>query len=282
MSTPLYGAVEAGGTKFLLAVGEDPSHLREIHRVATSDHPQLTLDQVVDYFRRQGPLAAIGVASFGPVDFLRGAIGKSPKLAWAGFPIVEAIAKPLNTPVLLDTDVNGAALGEARFGAGAGLDSFLYLTVGTGIGGGAIVDGRPLHGLLHPEMGHLLVRRHVDEATGFTGVCPFHGDCLEGLASGSAMRARWGAGAETLADDHPAWALEAYYLAQACFSMACILSPQRIVIGGGVAGRTTLYPRIHRELAAICGQYLPLPAVVAPALEYPALTGALVMAREAV
>jgi fructokinase len=282
MPEALYGAIEAGGTKFLLAVGEEPAHPREIERVATAADPEETLAQIVDYFRQFGPLAAIGVASFGPIDFERGAIGRTPKAGWGGFPLVDAIAKPLNTRVLLDTDVNGAALGEARFGAGIGLDSFIYLTVGTGIGGGAVVGGRTIHGLLHPEMGHLPVRRHPEDLEGFMGVCPFHRDCLEGMASGSSMRARWGAGAETLPDSHPAWQLEAYYLAQACFSMVCLLSPRRIVIGGGVAARSTLFPRIHRELATIAAGYLPLPAVVAPELDYPALTGALVMAREAV
>jgi fructokinase len=195
--------------------------------------------------------------------------------------LVDSIARPLQVPVVLDTDVNGAALGESLHGAGVGLASFVYLTVGTGIGGGAVLDGRTVHGLLHPEMGHLLLRRHPAEPPEFKGVCPFHGDCLEGLASGTAMRARWGVPAETLDAGHLAWQLEAYYLAQACFSMTCLLSPQRIVIGGGVAQNPALFAKIQRELASVGANYLPLPPVVPPALPFPALTGALAMAHAA-
>jgi fructokinase len=177
--------------------------------------------------------------------------------------------------------VGAAAQGELLYGAGRGLESFVYITAGTGIGGGAVVHGQTLRGLMHPEMGHLLVRRHADEPQGFRGVCPFHGDCLEGMASGPAMAARWGQRAETLEAGHGAWRLEAYYLAQACFSVACLLSPQRIVLGGGVMRQAALFPIIREELARLGNGYLPLPEIVPPELESPALSGALAMARAA-
>jgi fructokinase len=222
------------------------------------------------------------VASFGPVDFARRAIGKTPKLAWQDFPIVETLVRALNVPVVLETDVNAAAIGESLYGAGRGVGTFVYITVGTGIGGGAVIDGKTLHGLMHPEMGHLPLRRHPDEPSGFTGTCPFHGECLEGMASGPAMRARWGQPAETLPPGHPGWGIEAYYIAQACLSLACILSPHRIVVGGGVFSNAALHALVNEELATLVNGYLPLPEVVPPELPLPALTGALAIAGSAV
>jgi len=281
MSGELFGAVEAGGTKFVVAVGDDPAQPLDVRRIPTSNEPEETLAEVVSYFRGQPPLAGIGVASFGPVDFAHGSIGKTPKLAWQDFPIVARLQQALRVPVSLETDVNGAAIGESLYGAGKGVETFVYITVGTGIGGGAIVGGRTLHGLLHPEMGHLPLRRHPDEPGTFHGVCPFHGECLEGMASGPAIRARWGQPAETLPAGHPAWRVEADYLAQACLSLACILSPQRIVFGGGVFSQSGLYALVRGRLASIVNGYLPLPDVVPPALPLPAITGALAMAQAA-
>jgi len=279
MSDGLYGAVEAGGTKFLVAVGTDPAQPREVERIATSADPAETMEAVIAYFRARGPLQGIGVASFGPVDFARRAIGKTPKLPWQGYPLPGTLERALGVRVELDTDVGAAAFGESLYGAGRGLESFVYITVGTGIGGGAVVHGRTLRGLMHPEMGHLLVRRHMEEPAGFGGVCPFHGGCLEGLASGPALQARWGQRAETLPAGHAAWRLEAHYLAQACFTLACFLSPQRIVLGGGVMQQAELFPMIREELARLANGYLPLPEVVPPQLPLPALTGALELAR---
>lgn len=279
MSDGLYGAVEAGGTKFLVAVGTGPAQPREVERIATSADPAETMEAVIAYFRARGPLLGIGVASFGPVDFARGAIGKTPKLAWQGFPLAGTLGRALGVRVEFDTDVSAAALGESLYGAGRGLQSFVYITVGTGIGGGAVVHGRTLRGLMHPEMGHLLVRRHADEPEDFSGVCPFHGGCLEGMASGPAMQARWGQPAERLQAGHAAWRLEAYYLAQACFALACFLSPQRIVLGGGVMEQSALFPMIREELAQQANGYLPLPDIMPPELELPGLTGALELAR---
>lgn len=276
-----YGAVEAGGTKFVVAVGEDPAHPEDVRRIATSNNPLETVQEVVAYFRERGPLAALGVATFGPVDFAAGAIGKTPKLAWQNFPLKGALERALGVPVGFDTDVNGAALGEVRYGAGRGLDSFVYVTVGTGIGGGAVVGGRTVHGKLHPEMGHVLVRPHAEEPAGFAGVCPFHRGCLEGMASGPSIRQRWGTPAEDLPEDHQAWRLESFYLAQLCEALACVLSPQAIALGGGVMSKRFLLPMIRSQLEEMLAGYLEAPALVAPELPMPGLTGAFVLAEEA-
>jgi fructokinase len=278
MSSRMYGAIEAGGTKFLVAVGDDPTQPRDVERFPTSNDPQETMAAVIDYFRRHAPLDSLAVASFGPVDFASKAIGKTPKLAWQHFPIVDSLTQALNLPVVLETDVNAAAVGESLYGAGRGVGTFVYITVGTGIGAGVLIDGQTLHGLMHPEVGHLPLRRHPYDPRDFLGVCPFHGECLEGMASGPAMKARWAQPAESLPPDHPGWRMEAYYIAQACFSLACVLSPHRIVVGGGVFSNAALYGMVNEELARLANGYLPLPEVVPPELPLPALTGALALA----
>jgi len=252
--------MEAGGTKFICGVGTGPEDL-EICRVPTTS-PEATLDAAFSFFReRGGPrLEAMGVASFGPVDLRResptyGFITSTPKPGWRGFDLAGAVRKAMGVPVGFDTDVNGAALGEARWGAARGLSDSLYLTVGTGIGGGAIVHGRVLHGLMHPEMGHIRIPH--DLATDpYPGCCPYHGDCLEGLASGPAIEARWGGPAQELPPGHPAWALEARYLALALTAWVCTLSPRRIVLGGGVMEQPHLFPLIRRELARLLNGYI--------------------------
>jgi fructokinase len=279
---PIYGAVEAGGTKFIVAVGDGAaSEPRVIKRIATSSDSLQTLREVLDFFAEHGPLDAAGVATFGPVDFVKGTISTTPKEGWAHFPLRGELEKALNVPVGFDTDVNGAALAEARHGAGQGAQSLVYITVGTGIGGGAIIAGRPVHGLLHPEMGHLPVRLHPEEPSGFNGVCPYHGNCLEGSASGPAIESRWGVPAIQLPPDHMAWRVEADYLAQACLSMSVILSPERIVLGGGVMEQPHLLGMVRARLEELNHGYIPLPALSAPGLKYPGLTGAFVLAEEA-
>lgn len=274
----LFGAVEAGGTKFVVAVGDDPSQPRDIQRIPTAASPHETMALVISYFRRQAPLNAIGVASFGPIDYATGRITNTPKLAWQDFPLRDSLRQALHVPIGFDTDVNGAALGEARCGAGVGLDNLVYVTVGTGIGGGALSGGRLVHGLLHPEMGHMLVRPASGELDGFAGVCPFHANCLEGMASGPAIEARWKTPAHQLPPGHEAWRLEADYLAQACVNLACILSPQAIVLGGGVMEQLHLFPLIQTRVASITNGYLPLPAILPPGCQYPGLSGALALA----
>ncbi len=278
----LYGAVEAGGTKFVVAVGETPEEPREVARIATSNDPCETVAEVVRYFEQHGPVKALGVATFGPVSFETGCITTTPKLAWQNFPLRASFRDALRVPVALDTDVNGAALGEARWGAGRGVDDLVYVTVGTGIGGGALSGGRLVHGLMHSEMGHLLVRRAPGELPDFRGVCPFHGDCLEGMASGPSIEARWGRPAAELPTDHEAWQLEADYLAQACVNMACVLSPRVVVLGGGVMEQRHLLELVRARAEQLCNAYLPLPLIEAPQLRYPGLTGALALAKEAI
>lgn len=293
---PLVGGVEAGGTKFVCAVGTGPTDVRADVHVPTTT-PGETLARVVDFFTRraEGVPAAVGVASFGPIDRdprspTFGFITTTPKAGWRDADVVGPLRRLLGVPVAFDTDVNGAALAEHRWGAGRGLDVLVYVTVGSGIGGGAVVYGRVLHGLVHPEMGHLRVP-HDREADPFPGSCPYHGDCLEGLASGPAMHARWGAPPERLPPDHPGWTLETEYLAQGLAGIVAVLSPQRIVVGGGVARAPQLLPRVRARLAALLGGYVRAPLlgdrmiesfVVPPALGARAgVLGGIALAHEA-
>jgi fructokinase len=227
---PVCGAIEAGGTKFVCLLGTGPDDIRAETRIPTTT-PERTIGQAVEFLRaerdRHGPLAAVGIATFGPIDLhpqsrSYGSITSTPKPGWANTPIAATVRQALDVPVGFDTDVNAAALAEGRWGAAQGLHSFLYLTIGTGIGGGGVLDGRVMHGLLHPEMGHIRVP-HDRARDPFAGSCPFHGDCLEGLASGPALAARWGRPGESLPAQHEAWALEAPYLAKSarCSTITC-------------------------------------------------------------
>jgi fructokinase len=263
----LVGGIEAGGTKFVCALGTGPDDVRARVDVPTTT-PGVTLARVLDFFTRQPELrpAAVGVASFGPLDrdprsATFGFITSTPKPAWSETDVVGPLRRGLGVPIAFDTDVNGAALAEHRWGAGRGLDVFVYVTVGTGIGGGAVVEDRLVHGLVHPEMGHLRVP-HDQNKDPFPGTCPYHGDCLEGLASGPAMQARWGVPPERLPPEHPAWALETEYLALGLASVIAVLSPRRIAIGGGVAGAAGLLPRVRARLPALLAGYLRAPALV--------------------
>ncbi len=277
-----WGAIEAGGTKIVCAVGEgdrptltstSPPRLTEI-RIPTRS-PGETLAQILAFFtaqQQQGPLEALGIGCFGPLDLnprssTYGYLLDTPKPGWRQINLLGELQKHLSLPIALDTDVNAAALGEQRWGAAQGLDTFIYLTVGTGIGGGAIVNGKPLHGLLHPEMGHILLP-HSREQDPFPGCCPFHQNCLEGLASGTALQARWGQSAEQLPSDHPAWDLEAQYLAGAIATFTFTLSPQRIILGGGVMQQQPIWPKVHRQAQAMLASYLAVPAVLAQIEQY--------------
>jgi len=258
-----FGGIEGGGTKFVCAVGNETGEILAETRFPTTE-PDETLARAVDFFNGQvqtlGPLASIGVASFGPLDprpasATFGRILPTPKPGWTDADIVGPLRAAFDLPIAFDTDVNGAALGEWKWGAAQGLDTFVYLTIGTGIGGGGLVNGKLMHGLLHPEMGHIPLPR--DSAVDpFEGGCPFHGDCFEGLASGPAMEKRWGQRAETLPPDHPAWDLEAHYIALALHSFICTLSPQRIVLGGGVSEQAQLMPLIRQKTQASLNAYV--------------------------
>lgn len=294
----MYGGIEAGGTKFVCAVGTGPEDIRAEARFPTT-RPSETIRQVLHFFREQQerlgiPLEAIGIASFGPVDPnpdspTFGHITSTPKPGWQNVDLAGEIRRGLNLPVGFDTDVNGAALAEGLWGAARGLDTFIYITVGTGIGGGGMVGGRLIHGMLHPEMGHIRIP-HDWQADPFAGTCPYHGDCLEGLACGPAIKARWGARAETLPPDHPAWPLEAHYLALAVANFVCTLSPQRVILGGGVMYQRQLFPMIRTKVRELLNGYIPTAPIldgideyiIPPALgERAGILGAIALAKKA-
>lgn len=263
----LYGGIEAGGTKTVCAVGTGPDDIRAEARFPTTT-PAETIARSLQFFRKQQErekLAAIGIASFGPVDpspasATFGYITSTPKPGWANTDFAGAFAREFDVPVGFDTDVNGAALGEHRWGAAQGLKTFVYLTIGTGIGGGVLAEGRLLHGLLHPEVGHMRIPhdRHADP---FPGICPFHGDCFEGLACGPAVTARWHQPSDMLPPEHAAWPLEAHYLSLALVNLVCALSPQRIVMGGGIMQQEQLFPMVWREVQDLLNGYIQSPTI---------------------
>ncbi len=258
----MFGGIEAGGTKFICGVGTGPEDLRTAQFPTSS--PEMTLTSVIQFFRdTRVDLEGIGIGSFGPIDLhvdspTYGRITSTPKPGWANFDLVGAVKNALGVPITFDTDVNAALLGEAHWGAARGLTDAIYMTIGTGIGGGALVGGRLVHGLVHAEMGHLRLP-HDRVRDPYPGACPFHGDCLEGLACGPAIQARWGSVATTLAADHPAWALEAQYLAYGLNNLTVTLSPQRILLGGGVMEQKQLFPMIRNELVQILNGYVQHP-----------------------
>lgn len=244
----------------MCGVGTGPDDL-QLTTVPTTS-PQATIDQIIAFFRDQAgrELSAVGVGAFGPIDLhpespTFGFITSTPKVGWQQYDLAWTLYRALQVPIGFDTDVNAAAAGEARWGAGRGFPNFLYLTVGTGIGGGALVNGEVIHGLLHPEMGHIRIPHDLG-ADPFPGSCPYHKDCLEGLASGPAMQARWGKRAQELPADHPAWALEAHYLALGLATWVCTVSPERILLGGGVMQQASLFPMIRQELLRLLNGYI--------------------------
>ena len=261
----LYGGIEGGGTKFVCAVGTGPEDIQAEIRFPTTT-PAETMERTIDFFRQYPEISAIGLACFGPLDPnplspTYGQILPTPKPGWTGANLVGMLKQAFHLPVGFDTDVNGAALGEYHWGNGRGLDVFMYLTVGTGIGGGVFVNGSLLHGMIHPEAGHLPMP-HDLERDPFPGICPFHQDCFEGLATGVAMEKRWGQPAATLPPDHPAWDLEAHYIAHAMTSYIYILSPQRIILGGGVGQRDDILKLVQEKTRAYLNGYVQSPAVL--------------------
>jgi fructokinase len=292
----LLGGIEAGGTKFVCVIGTGPDDIRAMTRFPTTT-PEQTVGQVVEFFhneRKATPVSAIGIGSFGPLDLnpaspTYGYIMSTPKPGWANTNIAGMIQTALNIRTIIETDVNSAALGEGKWGAAQNLDCFIYITVGTGIGGGGLFNGRLMHGLDHPEMGHIRIP-HDFQKDPYPGCCLFHGDCLEGLASGTALRGRWQCIPEELTTDHSAWEMEATYLAYGLVNLIYTLSPQRIILGGGVMKHRGLMPRIHADIRGLLGGYMNFPALdnlgtylVSPGLgDLSGVMGAIALAAEAV
>jgi fructokinase len=277
-STNIYGGIEAGGTKFICAVGTDPTDLL-IKRFDTTT-PQKTIDEVIKFFKpytieeAARRVVAIGIASFGPLDLNKespryGYITTTPKPGWTNINLAGIINAALSTPVAIDTDVNSAALGEREWGAAQGLKTFIYVTIGTGIGGGGIVNGDLMHGLVHPEMGHIRIPRDYGDKPGFRGSCKFHKynlrknpgyGCWEGLASGASMKKRWGKPPEEILegdkDYNRAWNLEANYIAIGTYNLICTLSPQRIILGGGIMRHPNLLEAIQKKVERLLNKYI--------------------------
>ena len=259
----LFAGIEAGGTKWICAIADGHANILASTRISTT-HPEETIKKAIEFFQSHevefGAVTAVGIASFGPLDLKQesptyGYLTTTPKPGWANTDIVGPIQEAFNLPVGFDTDVNGAALGEAQWGAAQGSSDFIYLTIGTGIGGGGLVNNALIHGLVHPEMGHLRIP-HDWEQDPFPGICPYHGDCLEGLATGPAIEARWGLKGEQIPHDHPAWELEAQYLAFGLVNLVCSLSPQRIILGGGVMEQEQLFPLIRGRVQELLNNYI--------------------------
>ena len=261
---PLIAAIEAGGTKFNCAVGTRPGDLRRTARIPTTT-PQETLREVIAFFdtarAEVGAFSAMGIASFGPVDLhpdsaTYGYITTTPKPHWGQTDLLGPLREKFGVPMGFDTDVNGAALSESLWGAGQGCDPLVYLTIGTGIGGGALVNGKLLHGMLHPEMGHLQVFAGNSAAPNPACQCPFHSSCLEGYVCGPAIAKRWEKPAHELGADHPAWAEAATILAQGLVNIIVTLSPQRLLLGGGVMHQEHIFPMLRREVSRLLNGYL--------------------------
>ena len=254
----LFGALEAGGTKMVCAIGDENGNILERVSIPTGT-PEDTMPPMIEFFRGKG-ISALGIGCFGPVDLDKksptyGYITSTPKLAWTNYPIVAEFEKALGVPVGFDTDVNAAALGEATWGCTKDVENSIYITIGTGVGVGVIANGKPYHGMIHPEGGHILLARHPDDPMVGSG-CPFHENCMEGLAAGPSLEKRWGVKGAELADRMDVWEMEAWYIGQAITNYIMILSPERIICGGGVMHQPCLLPLIRREVARQMNGYI--------------------------
>ena len=246
----LFGALEAGGTKMVCAIGDENGNILERVSIPTGT-PENTMPPMIEFFKGKG-ISALGIGCFGPVDLDKksptyGYITSTPKLAWTNYPIVAEFEKALGVPVGFDTDVNAAALGEATWGCTKDVENSIYITIGTGVGVGVIVNGKPYHGMIHPEGGHILLARHPEDPMVGSG-CPFHENCMEGLAAGPSLEKRWGVKGAELADRMEVWEMEAWYIGQAITNYIMILSPERIICGGGVMHQPCLLPLIRKEV----------------------------------
>jgi fructokinase len=266
MSGKMVAVVESGGTKMVAALSRGPGEIIAHEKIPTTT-PKETIYRLVEFFEREqsvhGKAEALAIGTFGPADLEVGSgtygfITSTPKPDWSQTDLLGPIREAFgDVPVVFETDVNAALFGEASWGAAKGFKHSAYFTVGTGIGGSLMLDGSLVHGSGHPEMGHMRVTKHPND--NFGGVCSFHGDCLEGLASGPAIEKRWGKKAEELPADHPAWVLEAYYLAQACVNVLMIAPVEKIILGGGVMHQEQLLVLVRQEVIRLVNGYLKLP-----------------------
>ena len=253
----LLGALEAGGTKMVCAIGDETGKIIDRISIPT-ETPEITMPKLIDFFKKY-ELAALGVGTFGPADLnpkseTYGHILATPKLAWKDYDIRGEFERALNIPVGFDTDVNAAALGEATFGCMQDVDTGIYITIGTGVGVGTMVNRKLLHGMLHPEGGHILLEKNPSDT--YKGKCPFHSNCMEGLAAGPAIEGRYGKKAFDLKDVPEVWELEAEYIAKALVNYILILSPQRIVLGGGVMHQEQLFPLVRKKTVELLNGYM--------------------------
>lgn len=289
----LYGGIETGGTKCICAVGTCAEDLKHLTRIETTSFEE-TITKIVDYFLEMKTvyhIPSIGIASFGPIDLRKnsstyGFVTSTPKLEWQNVNLLGTLSDKLNIPTCFDLDVNGAALAEGTWGSAQGLDTYIYITVGTGIGVGIVANRMPVHGLTNPEGGHILIPLHPEDPS--AGFCPFHRSCLEGLANAPAIRKRWNTEPETLPNTHFAWELEAYYLAHAIYNYILCISPERVIIGGGVLKRAGLIENIRTKVLALLANYVVSDAVqknidtyiVNPSLEYCGVLGGILLASK--
>lgn len=254
------GALEAGGTKMVCAIGNEQGQVLKRISIPTVS-PKETMSELIAFFKEYN-IEALGIGCFGPINPVKGTatygcITSTPKLAWQNYNIVGTFEEALGCPVGFDTDVNASMLGEVTFGAARGLDSCIYVTIGTGVGVGVYVNGGLLHGMMHPEAGHILLQRHSSDS--YAGKCPFHGNCLEGLASGPAIEERWGAKGVELSERQEVWELEAYYIAQACVNYTLTYAPRRIILGGGVMHQEQLFSMIRGQYRELMAGYVDTP-----------------------
>ena len=287
-----YGTIEAGGTKMVLSIGNENNELIMQESIPT-ETPDKTIPAMIDWFRDK-QIVSLGIGSFGPVDLKEhsptyGWITRTPKPGWSNTPLLPPMQEALGVPALIDTDVNAAALAEWKLGAAKGLNSCLYVTVGTGIGAGLVIEGELVHGLVHPELGHMLLRQEPEDPSP-AGFCPYHQGCLEGLASGPSIEKRWGEKGYELPPDHEAWALEASYLAQMCMNAVCAFSPEMIILWGGVMQQKQLFPMIRQKTLSLLNGYIQSQTILEGIDTYivePGLgmksgaTGALLLAKQA-
>lgn len=253
----ILGALEAGGTKMVCALGNEHGEIFEQVSIPT-ETPEITMPKIIEYFSDKN-IEALGIGCFGPIDLDKfsttyGYITSTPKIPWINCNIVGILEEALHVPIGFDTDVNGSALGEATWGSLKGLDSGLYITIGTGVGVGIYSGGALLHNMLHPEAGHVLLAKHPEDS--YEGKCPYHRACFEGLAAGPAIEGRYGVPALELADNKKVWELEAYYIAQAIMGYILTVSPRKIVLGGGVMHQQQLFPLVRKKVKELLNGYL--------------------------